>query len=74
LVDLRDLVLSPDGATMGEIMITPVVTAHQSDQRDDLEKMFERYGFGMLPVVDEENRMLGVIRYNDIMKGPELNT
>jgi CBS domain-containing protein len=74
LVDLRDLVLSPDAATMGEIMITPVVTAHESDQRDDLEKMFERYGFGMLPVVDEQDRMLGVIRYNDIMKGPELHT
>jgi Mg/Co/Ni transporter MgtE len=33
--------------------------------------MFEKYGFGMIPVVDEQNHMLGVIRYNDIMKGPE---
>lgn len=74
VVDLRDLVLAPDEATMAEIMISPAVAAHASDLRDDLEKMFEKYGFGMLPVVDDEGSLLGVIRYNDIMKGPELNT
>jgi CBS domain-containing protein len=71
VIDLRDLVLAPDEATMADIMSSPVVAAQESDLRDDLEKMFEKYGFGMIPVVDEENRMLGVIRYNDIMKGPE---
>jgi len=27
-----------------------------------------------VPVVDEQERLLGVIRYNDVMKAPELNT
>jgi magnesium transporter len=67
-------VLARDEATMGDIMVSPVVTAQESDQRDDLEKMFEKYGFGMIPVVDEQDHVLGVIRYNDIMKAPELNT
>jgi CBS domain-containing protein/uncharacterized protein YrrD len=74
IADLRDLVLSPDEATLGDIMISPVVTAQQSDIRDDVEKMFEKYGFSMIPVVDDQHRLLGVIRYNDVMKGPELNT
>jgi magnesium transporter len=73
VIDLRDLVLSPDETTMADIMV-PAVAAQSSDLRDDLERMFEKYGFGMIPVVDEEGQMLGVIRYNDIMKGPELNT
>lgn len=74
VVDLRDLVLAADETTLGDIMISPVVAAQENDLRDDLEKMFEKYGFGMVPVVDEQDRLFGVIRYNDIMKGPELNT
>ena len=74
VVDLRDLVLASDDTTLGDIMISPVVAAEENDLRDDLEKMFEKYGFGMIPVVDEQDRLFGVIRYNDIMKGPELNT
>jgi magnesium transporter len=74
VVDLRDLVLAPDDSTLADIMISPVVAAQENDLRDDLEKMFEKYGFGMIPVVDDQDRLFGVIRYNDIMKGPELNT
>lgn len=74
VVDLRDLVLSPDEARMADIMTSPVVAANQSDMRGDLEQMFEKYGFGMIPVVDDQQQILGVIRFNDIMKGPELNT
>jgi magnesium transporter len=74
VVDLRDLVLASDEATLADIMISPVVSAQDTDLREDLEKMFEKYGFGMVPVVDDEERLLGVIRYNDVMKAPELNT
>ncbi len=74
VVDLRDLVLAADDTPLSEIMASPVVAAQENDLRDDLEKMFEKYGFGMIPVVDEQDRLFGVIRYNDIMKGPELNT
>lgn len=74
IVDLRDLVLASDDTPLLEIMISPAVAAQDTDLREDLEKMFEKYGFGMLPVVDDQERLLGVIRYNDIMKAPELNT
>jgi len=74
VVDLRDLVLAAEDATLADIMISPVVAAQDTDLREDLEKMFEKYGFGMVPVVDDDERLLGVIRYNDVMKAPELNT
>jgi magnesium transporter len=74
VVDLRDLVLAAEDATLADIMISPVVAAQDTDLREDLEKLFEKYGFGMMPVVDDEERLLGVIRYNDVMKAPELNT
>ncbi len=69
IVDLRDLVLAPDTATLGELMVTPAVAAEQHDMRDDLGELFAKYHFRMLPVVDEHDHLVGVIHYKDIMKG-----
>jgi magnesium transporter len=69
VVDLRELVLAPDVATMGVIMTAPVVTAEEDDIRKDLAEMFAKYHFRMIPVVDSQDHILGIIRYNDIMKG-----
>lgn len=69
VVDLRDLVLAADHMTVGEIMISPVVSAEEDDVREDLAEFFAKYHFRMIPVVDHQDHLLGVIRYNDIMKG-----
>lgn len=69
VVDLRELVLSADSMKMSDIMVAPVVTAEEDDLRDDLVEIFVKYHYRMIPVVDPGDRMLGVIHYNDIMKG-----
>jgi CBS domain-containing protein len=69
VVDLRDLVLAADQQTLGEIMVSPVVTAEAHDTRDDLAELFLKYHFRMLPVVDRRDHLLGVIHFNDITKG-----
>ncbi len=71
IVDLRDLVLSPDEATLGDIMVSPVVAANEHDLREELTKLFEKYEFRMIPVVDEQDHIYGVISYKDVMKGPD---
>jgi Mg/Co/Ni transporter MgtE len=48
-----------------------VVTAEADDVQDDLAEMFAKYHYRMIPVVDEHDNLLGVIQYNDIMKGVE---
>ncbi len=69
VVDVRQLLLSADGAPLSEIMASPVVSAEADDQREDLAEIFDKYHYRLLPVVDRQDRILGVIRYNDIMKG-----
>ena len=69
VVDLRELVLAPDAASLGEIMVAPVVSAEEDDVLDDLAELFAKYQYRMLPVVDKQDHLLGVIYYNDIMKG-----
>ncbi len=69
VVDIRELVISPGEATRAEVMISPVVTAEEDDVQDDMEEMFAKYHYRMIPVVDSADRILGVIYYNDVMKG-----
>jgi len=69
VVDLRAIVLAPDDAKLGDIMVAPVVSAQQDDVRDDLAGLFAKYHYRMLPVVDAQDHLLGVIHYNDIMRG-----
>ena len=68
VVDARNLLLAQEEATMEEIMISPVVSAEVDDAREDLTAMFSKYHFRMVPVVDLEDRIQGVVRYVDIMK------
>jgi CBS domain-containing protein/sporulation protein YlmC with PRC-barrel domain len=72
VVDLREIVLAAGETSLGELMIAPVVSAQDDDTRDTIEDLFIKYHFRMLPVVDAQDHMLGVIRYNDIMTGLQI--
>jgi magnesium transporter len=69
VADLREMVVTDDEKTLGEIMDSPVVSADAEDSRDDLGELFAKYHFRMLPVVDKDDHLLGVVHYKDIMKG-----
>jgi magnesium transporter len=69
VLDLRDLVLARDEAPVTEVMVAPVITAEEADLREDIEALFAKYHFRMLPVADRKDHLLGVIRYNDVMRG-----
>jgi CBS domain-containing protein/uncharacterized protein YrrD len=68
VVDLRELVLTPDNMPMEDIMVSPVVSAEEDDVQDDLVEMFRKYHYRMIPVVDSHDKILGVLYHNDISK------
>jgi magnesium transporter len=72
VVDVRELLLANDQQSLADIMTAPVVTAEADDIHEDLTEIFAKYHLRMIPVVDAEDRMLGVIRYKDLMKGPNV--
>jgi CBS domain-containing protein len=72
LVDLRDLVRAREDASLADLIIAPVVTADRDSLREDLAAMFAKYQFQMLPVVDAHDRLLGVVRYKDLMKDAKI--
>jgi magnesium transporter len=69
VADLRQMVVASDETPLKEIMVAPVVSVDQDTLKDDIAEVFAKYHFRMLPVVDVKDHMLGVIYYNDIMKG-----
>lgn len=69
VVDLRELVLAREDQTLADLMGFPVVGAEADDLREDLEELFAKYQYRMMPVVDRSDHLLGVIHYKDIMKG-----
>jgi Mg/Co/Ni transporter MgtE len=69
VIDLRDLVLAPDEMRLCDLMVTSVVVAEEETTRDDLEELFAKYHFRMIPVVDVQDRLIGVLHYNDIIQG-----
>jgi CBS domain-containing protein len=70
VVDARQLLVSEEATTMEALMADPVVAAESDDIREDLTAMFEKYRFRMIPVVDAEDHILGVVRYSEIIKSP----
>jgi magnesium transporter len=70
VVDLRDMVLGSDETTLGEMMVETVVCAGPDDAREDLSELFARYHYRMIPIVDDQHRIMGVVYYKDVMKGP----
>lgn len=67
VVDLRELLLNEDDRKLAEIMTAPVVSAEDGDLREDVEELFKKYRFHMLPVTDSQDHLLGVIHYEDLM-------
>jgi magnesium transporter len=69
VVDLRDLVLANNDTPLEALMSSPVVSIQEDDSLDDVAELFAKYHYRMIPIVDAEDKLLGVIQYNDIMKG-----
>jgi magnesium transporter len=66
VVDIRELILAADSALLDEVMSTSVVSVDEDTNREDLEDIFVKYRFRMIPVVDSKDHLLGVVRYNDL--------
>lgn len=66
-VALRYLLLSPQDATIGEIMNENVISIQTTMDQEEVAHQFQKYDFTAMPVVDRENRLVGIITVDDIV-------
>ena len=68
LVTVKDLLLCADDETLIEdIMLTNLISVTTQTDREEAAKMLSKYNFLALPVVDGENRMVGIVTFDDAM-------
>ena len=68
LVTVKDLLLAADDEmTIEELMETNVISVNTQTDQEEVALMFSKYNFLALPVVDGENRMVGIVTFDDAM-------
>lgn len=66
-VALRYLLLSPSDAIIGDIMNENVISINTMMDQEEVARRFQKYDFTAMPVVDQENRLVGIITVDDIV-------
>lgn len=67
IVSLRSLVISNEDQKVSELMEDDIIFVNTHDDQEVVADVFIKYGFLALPVVDNENRLTGIITVDDIM-------
>ena len=68
LVTVKDLLLAEDDETpISDIMLTNLISVTTRTDQEEVAHMFSKYNFLALPVVDGENRMVGIVTFDDAM-------
>lgn len=68
ILSLRDLVIAKPERRVEELMSTGVIRVRVDDDQEHVARLFERYGFLTLPVVDEADRLVGIITIDDAIQ------
>lgn len=66
-VALRYLLLSEPEAIIGEMMHENVISLNTLMDQEEVARQFKKYDFTSMPVVDNENRMVGIITVDDVV-------
>ncbi len=66
VIDLKELLKANDTALLKDIMVKNVIALKKESTLGEASTMFSRYDFRALPVIDDADRMVGVVRYRDV--------
>ncbi|MEZ4873612.1 MAG: magnesium transporter [Bdellovibrionales bacterium] len=67
VLSLKQLLLSHKNQTLAEVMFPDVLSVNVETDQEEVAKTVERYDFLSMPVVDESNKLVGVITVDDVI-------
>ena len=67
ILSLRDLVVAQPEQTIGEILTRDAVFVHTDTDQEDVARVIQRYDFLAVPVVDSEQRLVGIVTVDDVI-------
>ena len=66
-VTLKDLILSEDDMIIEDIMDTNLISVQTSVDQEEVAHLYKAYDLVTMPVVDKENRLVGMITIDDVV-------
>jgi magnesium transporter len=66
-VSLRDLILAKPTAKVADIMQRDVISVRADQDQEDAARALAKFDFLALPVVDDQNRLVGIITHDDVI-------
>ena len=64
-VDVKDMILADPEQNITEIIDDNIITVNTLEDKEEAAKKFDKYDLIVLPVVDNENRLVGIITVDD---------
>ena len=65
IINIKDILIAPKEKLIKELMETNIISANTLEDQEEVAKKFDKYDFYALPVVDNENRLVGIITVDD---------
>ena len=69
VIDIRELLKAEPEQLLKDIMAKNVISVEPDDAKDDVIDVFKRYLFRAIPVVDKQDRIIGIVRIKDLFIG-----
>jgi magnesium transporter len=67
VISVRELLAAPAGKTVAEVMRTDVVRVSEHADQEDVARLLARHDLVAIPVVDAEDRVMGIVAVDDIL-------
>jgi magnesium transporter len=67
VLSLRELLAAPEGAKVGDVAWTEVVTVAAQSDREEVSRAISNYDLVAVPVVDDDHHVLGVVTVDDVI-------
>ena len=64
-VSLKDMFLTSKDTVIGDLMETNVISVNTLDDQEEVAKQMAKYNLTTIPVVDKENRLVGIVTVDD---------
>jgi magnesium transporter len=67
VVSILDLIMAEPDTAMEDLMETNVISVTTMEDQEDVAQQFSKYNLLAMPVVDQENRLVGIVTVDDVM-------
>jgi magnesium transporter len=67
VIDIRELIQANDEDLLKDIMTKNIISLNPESTLKEASMRLHRYGYRALPIIDDQDKILGVVSYRDVV-------